>query len=127
MNEKIEAVKIFHDAFKLGYAQKPTAAIGKDKILLRHKLMAEENDEYLEAAQEGDLIEIADALGDMLYVLCGTILEHGMQDKIDEVFAEIQRSNMSKLGVNGEPLYRADGKVIKGPHFSEPNLAKILK
>ena len=75
--------------------------------------MSEENEEYLEAAKNGDLVEIADALGDQLYILCGTILKHGLQDKIVEVFNEIQRSNMSKLDENGKPIYREDGKVIE--------------
>jgi predicted HAD superfamily Cof-like phosphohydrolase len=74
----------------------------------------------------GDLVEVADALGDMLYILCGTIIEHGLQDKIEEVFAEIQRSNMSKLGADGQPIYREDGKVMKGPNYSPPDLATIL-
>ena len=89
--------------------------------------MAEENEEYLEAAKNDDLIEVADALGDMLYILCGTILEHGMQYKIEEVFEEIQRSNMSKLGGNGKPIYREDGKVMKGPNYFNPNIENILK
>ena len=76
--------------------------------------MAEENEEYLEAAKSGNLVEVADALGDMMYILCGTILSHGMQHKIEEVFEEIQRSNMSKLGEDGQPIYREDGKVLKG-------------
>jgi len=71
-------------------------------------------------------VEVADALGDMLYILCGTIIEHGLQDKIEEVFAEIQRSNMSKLGADGQPIYREDGKVMKGPNYSPPDLATIL-
>lgn len=89
--------------------------------------MDEENKEYLEAAENGDLIEVADALGDMLYILCGTILEHGMQFKIEEVFNEIQRSNMSKLGADGKPIYRADGKVLKGPNYFKPDIAAVLK
>ena len=76
----------------------PTTNIGLDKIKLRFNLMAEENQEYFQAAKNNDLIEVADALGDMLYILCGTIIEHGMQDKIEEVFDEIQKSNLSKLG-----------------------------
>ena len=83
--------------------------------------MEEENQEYLEAASNGDLVEVADALGDMLYILCGTILEHGMQYKIEAVFEEIQKSNMSKLGEDGEPIYREDGKVLKGPNYFKPN------
>jgi len=88
--------------------------------------MDEENNEYLEAAEDDDLVEVADALGDMLYILCGTILEHGMQHKIEEVFNEIQRSNMSKLGADGKPIYREDGKVMKGPSYFKPNIESIL-
>ncbi len=88
--------------------------------------MSEENQEYLEAAKNGDLIEIADALGDMLYILCGTIITHGMQHKIEEVFDEIQRSNMSKLDSDGNPIYREDGKVMKGPNYFKPDIKSIL-
>ena len=103
MQDKINAVKAFHTAFKIGYRETPKAHLGMEKNQLRYKLMREENEEYLEAANNNDLVEVADALGDMLYILCGTIIEHGLQDKIEEVFEEIQRSNMSKLDENGEP------------------------
>ena len=93
---------------------------------LRFSLMDEENKEYLEAIKNNDMIEVADALGDMLYILCGTIITHGMQGVIDEVFEEIQRSNMSKLGRDGKPIYREDGKVLKGPNYFMPDIAKIL-
>ena len=126
MQNKISAVKKFHKYFKIGYLEEPTANLGKDKNNLRYNLMAEENSEYLEAANNGDLVEVADALGDMLYILCGTIIEHGMQNKIEEVFDEIQRSNMSKLDENGKPIYRKDGKVLKGPNYFKPNISKIL-
>ena len=106
--------------------ESPTTNIGTDKINLRFNLMAEENEEYLEAAKNNDLIEVADALGDMLYILCGTIIEHGMQDKIEEVFDEIQKSNLSKLGENGKPIYREDGKVMKGPNYFKPDILKIF-
>ena len=89
--------------------------------------MSEENEEYLEAAKNGDLVEIADALGDQLYILCGTILKHGLQDKIVEVFKEIQRSNMSKLDENGKPIYREDGKVMKSELYFKPNIKSILE
>lgn len=127
MKDKIEAVKQFHEAFKLGYNTKPTANLEPDTKELRYKLMREENEEYLEAAQQNDTVEIADALGDMLYVLCGTIIEHGMQDIIDEVFTEIHRSNMSKLGTNGKPIYRKDGKVMKGKGYFKPNLKPFIE
>ena len=126
MKKKIEAVKAFHSAFKIGYRESPKADLGMDKNVLRYKLMKEENEEYLEAANANDLVEVADALGDMLYILCGTIIEHGMQYKIEEVFDEIQKSNMSKLGEDGEPIYREDGKVLKGPNYFMPDISKIL-
>jgi predicted HAD superfamily Cof-like phosphohydrolase len=71
-------------------------------------------------------VEVADALGDMLYILCGTIIEHGLQDKIVAVFDEIQRSNMSKLGQDGKPIYREDGKVLKGTNYFKPDIASIV-
>ena len=89
--------------------------------------MEEENLEYLKATKENNLVEIADALGDMLYILCGTIISHGLQDKIEEIFQEIQNSNMSKLGKNGKPIYREDGKVLKGPNYFKPDIKRILK
>jgi len=127
MKNKLKAVQEFHEAFGLGIQQKPIAKLSESKLKLRFDLMAEENEEYLEAAKENNLVEVADALGDMLYILCGTILEHGMQDKIEDVFNEIQLSNMSKLGVNGMPIYREDGKVMKGPNYFKPNIIKILR
>lgn len=126
MKNKIEAVKAFHTAFKIGYRETPKADLGEAKNTLRFNLMKEENEEYLEAAANNDVVEVADALGDMLYILCGTIIEHGMQDKIEEVFNEIQRSNMSKLGEDGQPIYREDGKVLKGPNYFKPNIKAIL-
>ncbi len=127
MKKKIKAVQDFHNAFGLGVRNEPIANLSEQKLKLRFDLMAEENYEYLEAAKNNDLVEVADALGDMLYILCGTILEHGMQYKIEEVFEEIQRSNMSKLGADGNPIYREDGKVMKGPNYFKPDILKILK
>ena len=127
MEKQLNAVKEFHTAFKIGYQQEPVVHLGDDKNKLRFNLMKEENEEYLEAAMNNDLVEVADALGDMLYILCGTIIEHGLQHKIEAVFDEIQRSNMSKLGADGKPIYREDGKVIKGPNYFKPDFEKILK
>ena len=127
IEKPINSVKKFHDAFNIDVSDSPTEDVPLDKIELRFKLMSEENKEYFEAAKNKDLIEIADALGDMLYILCGTILTHGMQDKIEEVFNAIQDSNMSKLGENGKPIYRKDGKVLKGPNYFKPDLKKILR
>ena len=123
----IKSVQEFHKAFKIGYRDSLKADLGLAKNTLRFDLMKEENEEYLEAANNNDMVEVADALGDMLYILCGTIIEHGMQDKIEAVFEEIQRSNMSKLGEDGQPIYREDGKVLKGPHYFKPNIQEILE
>jgi len=126
MKNKLKAVQEFHEAFGLGIEHKPTTNLPENKLKLRFDLMAEENEEYIEAAKQNDLIEVADALGDMLYILCGTILEHGMQYKIEAIFNEIQRSNMSKLGADGKPIYREDGKVMKGPNYFKPNISEII-
>lgn len=126
LQDTISAVEKFHTAFKIGNNYSPTVELTEAEIELRHRLMGEENDEYMEAAKNGDLVEVADALGDMLYILCGTILKHGMQHKIEEVFQEIQRSNMSKLDANGEPIYREDGKVMKSDQYFRPDIASIL-
>ena len=123
----IDAVKEFNEAFKIKYSKNQKADLDESTIELRYRLMQEENDEYLEAARKKDLVEIADALGDKLYILCGTILAHGLQDKIVEVFDEIQRSNMSKLSEDGKPVIREDGKILKGPNYFKPNIKAILE
>lgn len=127
MKKQLEAVELFHRTYGLGVNQTPKADLGKTKNELRFNLMKEENEEYFEAVQNNDLIEVADALGDMLYILCGTILEHGLQHKIEEVFDQIQESNMSKLGEDGKPIYREDGKVMKGPNYFKPDFSKIIE
>jgi len=126
MRKQINHVKNFHESFGIENKTKPTYQLGEDVFNLRFKLMMEENEEYLEACKNGDLNEIADALGDMMYILCGTILAHGLQDKIELIFEEIQRSNMSKLDNNGKPIYREDGKVLKSSNYFKPNISKIL-
>ena len=126
IKKPIEAVTKFHESYGLGIEHTPKANLPKNISELRFNLMKEENEEYLQAAQDEDLIEIGDALGDMLYILCGTIIAHGFQDKIESIFDEIQRSNMSKLGADGKPIYRKDGKVMKGPNYFKPDLKKIL-
>ncbi len=126
LTQTIEMVKTFHEAFKIGNEDTPIADIAKKDIQLRYELMKEENEEYLEAAQNGDLVEIADACGDMLYILCGTLLKHGLQHKIEAVFKEIQLSNMSKLDALGEPIYREDGKVLKSDLYFKPDIQSVL-
>lgn len=126
VEKAIDYVKKFHVAFGVPVNDEPTVEVDEKLIELRYNLMSEENAEYLHAAKNGDLIEVADALGDMLYILCGTIITHGMQHKIVEVYSEIQRSNMSKLDKDGNPIYREDGKVMKSELYFKPKIAEIL-
>lgn len=127
MKKQLEAVAEFHKAFGVVDAISPAGNLSESIVNLRFNLMKEENEEYLQAALKGDLTEVADALGDMLYILCGTMLQHGLQHKMEAVFDEIHRSNMSKLGKDGKPIYREDGKVMKGENYFKPNIAAILK
>ena len=126
LKEKIKAVAEFHEVFKIGIANEIKLIDEKD-YTLRYNLIKEENEEYLEACKNGDLVEIADALGDQLYILFGTILKHGLQHKIEEVYDEIHRSNMSKLDDNGEPIFREDGKILKSSNYFKPNIKSILE
>lgn len=125
MKKQIKAVEEFHNAFGEENAPSPKL-IHQNIYELRHALMREENGEYLEACDNNDLVGVADALGDQLYILCGTILKHGMQDVIEKVFDEIHSSNMSKLGADGKPIFREDGKILKGPNYFKPNLKDLL-
>ncbi len=125
LNEAISMVAHFHDAFGIENG-KGITHLSPEDIALRFRLMDEENKEYLEAAKNHDSVEVADALGDMLYILLGTIAKHGMTDVIEKVFREIQASNMSKLGADGQPILREDGKVLKGPNYFKPNIHAIL-
>ncbi len=125
LHEKIKSVEEFHNVFKIGNAGEVKLIAEKD-YTLRYNLIKEENEEYLEACKNGDIVEIADALGDQLYILFGTILKHGLQHKIEEVYDEIHRSNMSKLDENGNPIFREDGKILKSNLYFKPDIKKIL-
>lgn len=127
LRETISKVRDFHIAFNIRNEEKPIGNLEEKDFLLRYNLMKEENEEYLEACGRGDIIEIADALGDQLYILCGTLLRHGLHDVIEEVFCEIQNSNMSKLDENGKPVYREDGKVLKSNKYFKPDIRSILE
>lgn len=94
---------------------------------LRIDLIAEELEEFKDAiiSADGTLVDVADALSDLLYVVYGA--GHSFGIDLDKCFAEVHRSNMSKLDEDGNPIYREDGKVLKGPNFTEPNLKEIVK
>lgn len=92
---------------------------------LRVELIAEELNELFDAIENDDIVEVADALTDILYVTYGA--GHAFGIDLDKCFTEVQRSNMSKLGEDGKPIYRDDGKVLKGPNYSEPDLKSVLQ
>lgn len=125
MKDSINKVKDFHEKFGIINNTNPQL-IGSKGYQLRYDLAIEELQEYKNACQQGNLIEVADALGDQLYILIGTILRHGMQDIIEDVFNEIHASNMSKLGEDGKPVIREDGKILKGKNYFKPDLKKIF-
>jgi predicted HAD superfamily Cof-like phosphohydrolase len=117
-------VGAFHTAFGLPVRERPTADIPADEAVLRQALLDEEVDELREAVAAGDVVAIADALADIVYIACGTAHAYGID--LDAVVAEVHRSNMTKLGGDGRPVYRADGKVLKGPAYEPPRLADVL-
>lgn len=123
MKEQISRVAEFHEKFNQPIVSIPKLP-NKERRELRRSLLQEEYFEYEEAEIENNLIEIADALADMVVIICGTALEYGIP--LDIILQEVHRSNMSKLGYDGKPVYREDGKVIKGPNYSPPNIKDIL-
>ena len=108
-----------------GQEVKTTPSFSSDKInKLRIDLIKEELDELQEAMKNNDLLEVADALTDILYVTYGA--GHAFGIDLDKCFDEVQNSNMSKLGENGEPIYNESGKVMKGPNYFKPDLSKFV-
>ena len=116
-------VKIFMETFGQEIKAKPS--FSTDKInKLRLDLIKEELDELKEAMDNKDLLEVADALTDILYVTYGA--GHAFGINLDKCFEEVQNSNMSKLDENGKPIYNDAGKVMKGPNYFKPNLSKFV-
>ena len=118
-----DKVKLFMEKFGQEVKTKPEIP-NADVVDLRIELISEELNELWDACEAKDIVEIADALTDILYVTYGAAHAFGID--IDKCFDEVQRSNMSKLGADGNPIYREDGKIMKGPNFSEPNLKKVI-
>lgn len=118
-----ELVGEFMETFGQNVYDNPTFP-SKKVQKMRVKLIREELKELVEAINENDIVEVADALTDILYVTYGA--GHAFGIDLDACFQEVQRSNMTKLGADGKPVYREDGKVVKGPNYSEPDLQKVL-
>ena len=117
-------VKIFMETFGQEVKNKPS--FSSEKINnLRYELIKEELDEFKEALKNKDILEVADALTDILYVTYGA--GHAFGINLDKCFEEVQQSNMSKLDEKGKPIYNENGKVMKGPNYFKPNLIKFIK
>ncbi len=119
-----EKVGVFMKTF--GQNVKQSSSFSSEKInALRVSLIKEELDELIEAMNKKDLVEVADALTDILYVTYGA--GHAFGINLDKCFEEVQNSNMSKLDKDGKPIYNDKGKVMKGPNYFKPNLNKFIK
>lgn len=125
--EMLNKLVEFNEVYGINYSKELVKNPTIKNHELRYELMREENKEFLEAIMNEDPVEVADAVGDMLYILLGTILDLGLQDKIEDIFNEIHRSNMSKLSEDSKPIYREDGKLLKGPNFTPPNLVQFIE
>ena len=129
MNLQLWQVQEFNNAFKIETPPAPLLNIDWDRAKFRYNLLKEENDEFLEAAHEKNPVELVDAIGDMLYILCGTVIEYGLQAEIDTIFSEIHRSNMSKLTADGEVVYTHEyhkPKIGKSDQYTPPDFTDIL-
>jgi predicted HAD superfamily Cof-like phosphohydrolase len=127
LKEELDSVLQFHQTFRCFSQTMPIGAIPEREYSVRYNLMQEELEEYRQASEAGDLTGVADALTDLMYVVLGTYIAHGLQDVAEELFREVHSSNMSKLDANGQPIYRADGKVLKSELFRQPELGPILE
>ena len=135
MQKQLAQVETFQKSFNSVYNTEPTL-LKEEDWKLRYKLSLEELDEYKEACEQGDIVEIFDAILDRLFLAFGDAVCHGLQDKLIEGFNEVVRSNMSKLDNNGKPLIngeddvwdesRPKGKILKSKNFFEPNLKQFL-
>lgn len=123
----LDQVKEFHETYGLPVENSPNIADQKTNDL-RINLIAEELEELKEALKNNDIVETLDALIDLQYVLDGAFLSFGLHDVKEAAFAEVHRSNMSKLGEDGKPIRReSDGKVMKGPNYFTPDMTQFIR
>ena len=126
MKDQLDDLVEFHRVFGAHIEDAPTVDLPDEVIALRVSLIQEELNEYREAAEARDLVAVADALSDLMYVVLGTYVSHGLQNAAEALFDEVHRSNMSKLDADGQVIYRADGKVLKSDRWRPPDLRSIL-
>lgn len=118
-----EMVREFHETYGQPVGSSPRF-LTEERMSLRKRLIEEEYQEFLEAVEEGDLVNAFKELADLIYVVEGTAVEMG--GSLNDVIGEVHDSNMSKLGSDGKPIYRSDGKVLKGPNYREADIAAVL-
>lgn len=125
LGQVLSQVLDFHDAFDLPREPLPTAQVGDVLAQLRVRLLREEVEEFADATERRDIVAIADALADVVYVAYGSAITYGID--LDAVVREVHRSNMSKLDEAGRPVLREDGKVLKSPRYRPPNVRAVLE
>jgi predicted HAD superfamily Cof-like phosphohydrolase len=118
-----DKVKVFHEKYGQPVGEEPRF-LSPERQALREALIDEEVQEFKDAIAEGDLVNAFKELADIIYVVQGTAVEMG--GDLDKVFTEVHLSNMSKLGEDGKPIYREDGKVLKGPNYHAPDVKTVL-
>lgn len=125
LGEVLARVLDFHEAFDLPREPLPTSHVGDTLAQLRVRLLREEVEEFADATERRDLVAVADALADVVYVAYGSAVTYGID--LDAVVREVHRSNMSKLDANGRPVLREDGKVLKSERYEPPNVATVIE
>lgn len=115
----------FQSAFGIESPKRPTL-LPKERAVFRHKLLKEEVKEIEQGEKAADIVQVADGIIDSMYILIGTAHEYGLADRLDMLFDEVHRSNMTKMGPDGKAIFREDGKVMKPDTYSPPNLARII-
>ncbi|MEX0278172.1 MAG: hypothetical protein AB3N19_11685 [Ruegeria sp.] len=123
--DTLSIVREWHEAFDVPVVDAPS--IPEDRAQMRLAILEEEVAELRAAVEAGDMVEVLDALCDIQYVLDGTFLEFGLHGVKQNAMEEVHASNMSKLGADGRPVLREDGKVLKGPDFRRPDLGRVLE
>jgi predicted HAD superfamily Cof-like phosphohydrolase len=123
MKKLLDQVREFHESFGVPVLPAPRFP-AEDRRMLRHVLLRDEFEEYVLAENESNFAEVADALGDMAYIIAGTALEYGIP--LDRVLDAIHKANMAKLGPDGKPIKRADGKVVKPDGWQPPDIEAAL-